>query len=404
MSLNLNEQTKSQTETTELNKMNAELNTEVVLTKNQIAYQKKKAKLALEAEAKKKEVVENATMIMNDINVASVELIDEEVETEEVETAESETSEVESETSEVDESEIGDDETDEGAFISVDNEDEDEDEKMLKILQKKVEEKKMKKMMEQAEANYGKWRQENAERVLNSWVEDQRTRIRKCCERDGFINPIVVNMGIGSMSSEILTAITDCDELGGDLLEGIVKGAYGQTLAEGVKKRGGGASKKEKKPVGEQKAFLGEKRALGERENRKIFENGELLKHQIGGCIKLSGGAGAYNGKNVWTCRYRKEEDLFRCKVEGSCKLTERVDKMVKKLKKTFEGEWVIGRELEGVVFQFESLNQFAAVHNAIWRPNDKSSCESIWKGGNVRLVRKDGDNEMMDIKNLPLL
>jgi hypothetical protein len=77
---------------------------------------------------------------------------------------------------------------------------------------------------------------------------------------------------------------------------------------------------------------------------------------------------------------------------------------MVKKLKKTFEGEWVIGRELEGVVFQFESLNQFAAVHNAIWRPNDKSSCESIWKGGNVRLVRKDGDNEMMDIKNLPLL
>lgn len=401
MSLNLNEQTKSQTETTELNKMNAELNTEVVLTKNQIAYQKKKAKLALEAEAKKKEVVEIATMEMNDINVASVELIDEEVETKEVETAESE---VESETSEVDESEIGDDETDEGAFISVDNEDEEEAEKMLAIYQKKVNDIKMKKMMEQAEANYGKWRQENAEKVLSSWVEDQRNRIRKCCERDGFINPIVVNMGIGSMDSEILTAITDCDELGGDLLEGIVKSAYGQTLAGDVKKRVGGASKKEKKPVGEQKAFLGEKRALGERENRKIFENGELLKHQIGGCIKLSGGAGAYNGKNVWTCRYRKEEDLFRCKVEGSCKLTERVDKMVKKLKKTFEGEWVIGRELEGVVFQFESLNQFAAVHNAIWRPNDKSSCESIWKGGNVRLVRKDGDNEMMDIKNLPLL
>jgi len=145
MSLNLNEQTKSQTETTELNKMNAELNTEVVLTKNQIAYQKKKAKLALEAEAKKKEVGENATMEMNDINVASVELIDEEVETEEVETAESD-DEVESETSEVDESEIGDDETDEGAFISVDNEDEDEDEKMLKIYQKKVMEKQMKKM------------------------------------------------------------------------------------------------------------------------------------------------------------------------------------------------------------------------------------------------------------------
>ncbi len=401
MSLNLNEQTKSQTETTELNKMNAELNTEVVLTKNQIAYQKKKAKLALEAEAKKKEVVEIATMEMNDINVASVELIDEEVETKEVETAESE---VESETSEVDESEIGDDETDEGAFISVDNEDEEEAEKMLAIYQKKVNDIKMKKMMEQAEANYGKWRQENAEKVLSSWVEDQRNRIRKCCERDGFINPIVVNMGIGSMDSEILKAIEDCDELGEELLEGIVKGAYGQTLAGDVKKRGGGASKKEKKPVGEQKAFLGEKRALGERENRKIFENGELLKHQIGGCIKLSGGAGAYNGKNVWTCRYRKEEDLFRCKVEGSCKLTERVDKMVKKLKKTFEGEWVIGRELEVVVFQFESLNQFAAVHNAIWRPNDKSSCESIWKGGNVRLVRKDGDNEMMDIKNLPLL
>ena len=206
-------------------------------------------------------------------------------------------------------------------------------------------------------------------------------------------------MGCGDGSDAILEAIDD-----DQYLEDLVKSAYGETLAEGVKKRGGGASKKEKKPVGEQKAFLGEKRALGERENRKIFENGELLKHQIGGCIKLSGGAGAYNGKNVWTCRYRKDEDLFRCKVEGSCKLTERVDKMVKKLKKTFEGEWVIGRELEGVVFQFESLNQFAAVHNAIWRPNDKSSCESIWKGGNVRLVRKDGDNEMMDIKNLPLL
>jgi len=401
MSLNLNEQTKSQTETTELNKMNAELNTEVVLTKNQIAYQKKKAKLALEAEAKKKEVGENATMEMNDINVASVELIDEEVETEEVETAESD-DEVESETSEVDESEIGDDETDEGAFISVDNEDEDEDEKMLKIYQKKVMEKQMKKMKEQAEANYGQWREENAERVLEEWVEDQIKRIRKCCEKDTYINAVVVNMGCGEGSDVILTAIADAGNE--ELLEDLVRGAYGETLAGDVKKRGGGASKKEKKPVGEQKAFLGEKRALGERENRKIFENGDLLKHQIGGCIKLSGGAGAYSGKNVWTCRYRKDEDLFRCKVEGKCKLTERVDKMVKKLKKTFEGEWVIGRELEGVVFQFESLNQFAAVHNAIWRPNDKSSCESIWKGGNVRLVRKDGDNEMMDIKNLPLL
>jgi len=396
MSLNENK-TETQTETTELNKMNAELNNEVVLTKNQIAYQKRKAKLALEAEAKKKEVVENATMEMNDVNInddASVELIDEEVDDDA--SVELIDEEVESETSEVEETETADVETAEV------EDSEDEDEKQLRLLQKKVEEKKMKKMKEQAEAFYGQWREENAERVLEDYIEDQRRRIRKCCEKDPYINAIVLNMGCGEGSDVILTAIADAGEE--QFLEDLVKSAYGETLAVDVKKRGGGASKKEKKPVGEQKAFLGEKRCLGERENRKIFNDGELLKHQIGGCIKLSGGASAYNGKNVWTCRYRKEVDLFRCKVEGKCKLTERVDKMVKKLKKTFEGEWVIGRELEGVVFQFESLNQFAAVHNAIWRPNDKSSCESIWKGGNVRLVRQDGDNEMMDIKNLPLL
>lgn len=391
MSLNENK-TETQTETTELNKMNAELNNEVVLTKNQIAYQKRKAKLALEKEEKKKEAVENATMEMNDVNTdddASVELIDEEVDDDA--SVETEASEVESETSEVEETETADVE-----------DSEDEDEKQLKLLQKKVEEKKMKKMMEQAEAFYEQWREENAERVLQDYIEDQRRRIRKCCEKDPYINTIVVNMGCGEGSDVILTAIADAGEE--QMLNDLVRSAYGETLAVDVKKRGGVASKKEKKPVGEQKAFLGEKRCLGERENRKIFNDGELLKHQIGGVIKLSGGASAYNGKNVWTCRYRKEVDLFRCKVEGKCKLTERVEKMVKKLKKTFEGEWVIGRELEGVVFQFESLNQFAAVHNAIWRPNDKSSCESIWKGGNVRLVREDGDNEMMDIKNLPLL
>lgn len=395
MSLNENK-TETQTETTELNKMNAELNNEVVLTKNQIAYQKRKAKLALEKEEKKKEAVENATMEMNDVNInddASVELIDEEVNDDA--SVETEASEVESETSEVEEEEV--DET-----AEVEDSSEDEDEKQLRLLQKKVEEKKMKKMRLQAEAFYTQWREENAERVLEEYIEDQRRRIRKCCEKDPYINAIVVNMGCGEGSDVILTAIADAGEE--QMLNDLVRSAYGQTLAGDVKKRGGGASKKEKKPVGEQKAFLGEKRCLGERENRKIFNDGELLKHQIGGVIKLSGGASAYNGKNVWTCRYRKEVDLFRCKVEGKCKLTERVDKMVKKLKKTFEGEWVIGRELEGVVFQFESLNQFAAVHNAIWRPNDKSSCESIWKGGNVRLVRQDGDNEMMDIKNLPLL
>jgi hypothetical protein len=399
MSLNENK-TETQTETNELNKMNAELNLTEKQIKNQIAYQKRKAKLALEAEAKKKEAVENATMEMNDNNVASVELIDEEVDDvasvelidEEVDddaSVETEESEVESETSEVEETETVEDS-------------EDEDEKQLRLLQKKVEEKKMKKMMEQAEAFYEQWREENAERVLTDYIEDQRRRIRKCCEKDPNINAIVLNMGCGEGSDVILTAIADAGEE--QMLNDLVRDAYGQTLAGDVKKRGGSASKKDKKPVGEQKAFLGEKRVLGERENRKIFNDGELLKHQIGGVIKLSGGASAYNGKNVWTCRYRKDADLFRCKVEGKCKLTERVDKMVKKLKKTFEGEWVIGRELEGVVFQFESLNQFAAVHNAIWRPNDKSSCESIWKGGNVRLVRQDGNNEMMDIKNLPLL
>lgn len=392
MSLNENK-TETQTETTELNKMNAELNLTEKQIKNQIAYQKRKAKLALEAEAKKKEAVENATMEMNDVNInddASVELIDEEVNDDA--SVETEASEVESETSEVDETETAE----------VEDSSEDEDEKQLRLLQKKVEEKKMKKMRLQAEAFYTQWREENAERVLEDYIEDQRRRIRKCCEKDPYINAIVVNMGCGEGSDVILTAIADAGEE--QMLNDLVRSAYGQTLAGDVKKRGGGASKKEKKPVGEQKAFLGEKRCLGERENRKIFNDGELLKHQIGGVIKLSGGASAYNGKNVWTCRYRKEVDLFRCKVEGKCKLTERVDKMVKKLKKTYEGEWVIGRELEGVVFQFESLNQFAAVHNAIWRPNDKSSCESIWKGGNVRLVRQDGDNEMMDIKNLPLL
>lgn len=288
---------------------------------------------------------------------------------------------------------------------------EDEDEVAMTTIQKRVAERQAKRDQEETEKNYLQWRQDNAERVLSEWVEDQISRINKCCEKDQKICLAVIHSGIGEDNHTILTQVANC--VGDDFLSDVVKTAYENTIAKKVvaTKVGGGMNRAvrkgkipEKKPVGEQKAFLGEKKVLGERENRKIFKDGELLKHQIRGCIKLKGGADAYNGNNVWTCRYRKDEDLFRCKVEGGGLLTERVENMVKKLKKTFEGEWVIGRELEGVVFQFESLNQFAAVHNAIWRPNDPSSCESIWKGGNVRLVRKDGDNEMMDIKNLPLL
>ena len=272
MSLNQN-QNQNQSE---LNKMNAE----IVLTKSQIAYQKKKAKLAMEAEAKKKMVIEEddasveTEKSVEENDDASVELIDEEQAVkyhlsyedsgdaecyDDLETAkvamnavvdkgvyswvqilkgDEVVEEWEEETHTVsitaEEQEVNDANANE---YDEEEEEEDEDEKQLRLLQKKVEEKKMKKMMEQAEANYGQWREENAERVLEEYIEDQRRRIRKCCEKDPYINATVVNMGCGEDSGALLTAIAD--EGNQQLLEDIVKSAYGETLAGDVKKRDG---------------------------------------------------------------------------------------------------------------------------------------------------------------------
>jgi|LakMenEpi03Aug12_release.lakeMendotaPanAssembly.Ray.scaffolds.fasta_scaffold33757_6 hypothetical protein len=268
MSLNQN-QNQNQTET---NKMNADL----VLTKSQIAYQKRKAKLALEAEAKKKMIVEDddasveTEKSVEENDDASVELIDEEQSVKyhlSYEDSGDDESYDDLETAKVamkavvdkgvyswvqilkgdevvDEWESSSAGTEDSASVETEDkeeedEEEDEDEKQLRLLQKKVAEKKLKKMMEQAEANYGQWREDNAERVLEEYIEDQRRRIRKCCEKDPYINKIVVNMGCGESSDVILTGIADAGD--GQLLEDLVKSAYGETLAGDVKKRGGGA-------------------------------------------------------------------------------------------------------------------------------------------------------------------
>jgi len=195
--------------------------------------------MALEAEAKKKMIIEDDASVETEKSVEEEEThtVSITAEQQELDDAtaneyadESDDASVETEDSASEKSEEVDEE---------EEEEEDEDEKELKRLQKKVAEKKMKKMMEDAEANYGQWRVDNAERVLEEYIEDQRRRIRKCCEKDTYINKTIVSMGCGEESSVILTAIADSGDEA--LLEDLVKSAYGETLAGDVKKRGGGA-------------------------------------------------------------------------------------------------------------------------------------------------------------------
>ena len=140
--------------------------------------------------------------------------------------------------------------------------------------------------------------------------------------------------------------------------------------------------------------------AVEKRDESKIFNNGEKIYHQIKKVIGLDYKAN-FEGLNVWSATYDLQNNKFVMRVTESIVATERFVK-TKTAKKAgiHIGDNIIGKDLE-----FEGVNAFATAHNAIYRPNDPSSCESPWKGGNVRLERTDEKgNRFTSIFDLPVI